>query len=697
MARDLELDTKVTGLVPVIAGLDRLAAGVDEVGDQAKQTERELSRLSREITATEAKMALLTKQFNASGDSKFVKEFGRERKSLAGLKAMNRELEQAEAKAKKTEAALLGVAKALVPGGGPSGQAITGGGKTTKGIVGSLRIPGLDLLTAIGPEGLAGLGAGVGVPVAAEAGGLAAAGGLLTAGLGGIGAGVAIAAQDKEVRDAFSMMFAHVAQDAKADARVFIDPLVRSADIFGEAWRRQEPGISKVFTNLSKSVEPLAGGLAAAVENMLPGLEKAAIASRPLLKVFSTDFLPKFGQGIGDLFDDIAASGDGAADALRDVATGTKLLLDGTGEAVKSLSELNHLLHEADTVGGLLPGTLERSTNVLKFFKATSFFGFLGALADSKKATEDAAEPADLLGEAYRALDEQAKKAAEGENKLAQFMNAASKAVRDQSQAIDDALGNLLSLEEANLAVDRTYFDLKHSIEENGKSLDSHTEKGNANRETIRQMIEVYVRAKEAAIAAAGGVLAGRDAIDKANADLRKHIDQVRAWAVALGLPKAQIDAILAGYYALLNAPAIRKSVSIGGNIVGGTGRRAVAAGGVFEHADVGTLRDAGVYPPTNPGRFMIAEPQTGGEAFIPKFGDRGRSMSILQHAANWHGADVVPRQRYRTPTAGTGGGGGGAGGGGSVAYTGPTPSGLQALFLSWLQEQIRVGYLKVS
>lgn len=57
--------------------------------------------------------------------------------------------------------------------------------------------------------------------------------------------------------------------------------------------------------------------------------------------------------------------------------------------------------------------------------------------------------------------------------------------------------------------------------------------------------------------------------------------------------------------------------------------------------AEVGLLRQAKI------GRGQLygwAEPQTGGEAFIPRHGDRARALSILSEAARWHGADLVPR-----------------------------------------------------
>jgi hypothetical protein len=65
--------------------------------------------------------------------------------------------------------------------------------------------------------------------------------------------------------------------------------------------------------------------------------------------------------------------------------------------------------------------------------------------------------------------------------------------------------------------------------------------------------------------------------------------------------------------------------------------------GGYYEHAQDGLLRDAQVYSPVMPGRYFAAEQTTGGEAFVPKFGNYGRSMNTLNHAAAWYGARVVP------------------------------------------------------
>jgi len=74
--------------------------------------------------------------------------------------------------------------------------------------------------------------------------------------------------------------------------------------------------------------------------------------------------------------------------------------------------------------------------------------------------------------------------------------------------------------------------------------------------------------------------------------------------------------------------------------------------GGVTTHARMGTLGDAQVYDPVSPARYAFAEPATGGEAFVPRHGDYGRSMSILNTAASWYGARVSSGQPTATATA---------------------------------------------
>jgi hypothetical protein len=107
----------------------------------------------------------------------------------------------------------------------------------------------------------------------------------------------------------------------------------------------------------------------------------------------------------------------------------------------------------------------------------------------------------------------------------------------------------------------------------------------------------------------------------------------------------------------------------------GPLGRNFSRWGGVYEPAADGLLRQAQIYPPISPGRYMIAEPQTGGEAFIPKHGDWGRSMSILKAAGGWLNADVIPRGRGSD--------------GASLVVNFNGPVGSRAQLENWLTESI--------
>lgn len=77
-------------------------------------------------------------------------------------------------------------------------------------------------------------------------------------------------------------------------------------------------------------------------------------------------------------------------------------------------------------------------------------------------------------------------------------------------------------------------------------------------------------------------------------------------------------------------------AVSAGTPDEGRTGRR---WGGITEHAREGLLREPKIYSAVRSGaRYAFAEPETGGEAFVPRIGNRGRSLSILSQAAGWYG-----------------------------------------------------------
>lgn len=86
---------------------------------------------------------------------------------------------------------------------------------------------------------------------------------------------------------------------------------------------------------------------------------------------------------------------------------------------------------------------------------------------------------------------------------------------------------------------------------------------------------------------------------------------------------------------------------------VGGPARwGAIVEDGVI-HAQSGHSWQAGImHSPT----IFAGERETGGEAFIPRLGNRARSLGILEEAASWYGARLVP-QGVVAPVMSAGGG----------------------------------------
>jgi TP901 family phage tail tape measure protein len=213
--------------------------------------------------------------------------------------------------------------------------------------------------------------------------------------------------------------------------------------------------------------------------------------------------------------------------------------------------------------------------------------------------------------------------------------------------------------------------DLSQALAENGHGLDINTQKGRDNMSAILDAVDAAEKAAQAKLDETGSV---QQASDTYNA----YIDQLKATLHAAHFTDDQINQLIAAYAQM--PPAVSTTVSAPGlsgalhdvehyretlrDINGKTYSATVTVythgdtnlqigpsgaaryrrwGGYYEHAQDGLLRDAQVSSPVMPARYAYAEPATGGEAFIPKFGDYGRSMDTLNHAAGWYGAQVVP------------------------------------------------------
>lgn len=215
--------------------------------------------------------------------------------------------------------------------------------------------------------------------------------------------------------------------------------------------------------------------------------------------------------------------------------------------------------------------------------------------------------------------------------------------------AFDELNGKELDWRAAQRDAEAALDDLQAALADSDGSLSIHTEKGRAAAAATDRMAEAAVTAAQKKYDETGSI---KDANDEYN----HYIGKLRDTLSQAGLTKGQIDKLIGSIAKVPSYKSTTVEVKIK-YVESGFGNSAYAQyfsggkvqlqrwGGVTEHAQVGLLRDPAIYNAVSSGaRYAFAEAATGGEAFVPKRGDYGRSMSILGTAAGWYGASVVPR-----------------------------------------------------
>lgn len=234
-------------------------------------------------------------------------------------------------------------------------------------------------------------------------------------------------------------------------------------------------------------------------------------------------------------------------------------------------------------------------------------------------------------------------KGAKGTNDLADAQANAAATGEDLLEVWGKLHGTMLNADEAMLDAKKAIDDVAESFKENGDAVAGNSEAALENRIALekaakaaaeaaqkyqenggsadgaRKIMDDFRRAAEKATGATGKE---KDAVHKLADELFKLPTQVQTTIKLKTSGMAQLERV------------INELDRLGG---------AFRWGGIT-HADVGLLRDASVYAPRSPAIYAFAEPATQGEAFVPRKGNYGRSMSVLSAAAGWYNADVVPR-----------------------------------------------------
>ncbi|MGA3524172.1 hypothetical protein [Melissospora conviva] len=271
---------------------------------------------------------------------------------------------------------------------------------------------------------------------------------------------------------------------------------------------------------------------------------------------------------------------------------------------------------------------------------------------------------------------------------LAGGMTNAVREGRSLISIFEELNGAAINFAEAEIQAEEQIDALSASLKENGLALNKQgsdfaisTEKGRENKQAMLDLIGTAAEAAQAKYEESGSV-------EQASAVYDRYIGQLRSTLRQAGMTEAQIDALIGTYARMpalketeIRAKGVHESQAAvdvlkrkidalkSKNIyVNGTvrwtaeGDLQVPGGKILErrHGGVaipmaeGGLRDAAIYPASNPPLYQFAEPETGGELFLPRRGDESRGRQLLAVAASWYGGRFIAAANGYASTSAT-------------------------------------------
>lgn len=345
----------------------------------------------------------------------------------------------------------------------------------------------------------------------------------------------------------------------------------------------------------------------------------------------------------------------GAVSKLPDPVLGTATALTGIAgvgllAGAATLKLRGHILDMAESLGGAtttagkMTGKMAGLVSIAgKATAALAALTITAQILDELDVLDKIPILRDVFGQVDTALNLNVTTA----GKAKKAYDILNKSMDEQVQTGQSLIEMWDVLNGAQVTTDKQMLEAAEAIEgltevfrENKYSMDSNTTAG------LRNIVAMEEAAKEA-VEAADAYLQQTGDIEGARNMLREYKDETVKATKATGEAKKQVEALADQLFKLPETKAVKLAVQIELNQAKQallTKLKIFAEGGVVEHAQTGLLKDAHIASAMNPAIYAYAEPQTGGEAFVPKRGNYGKSMSILSHAAGWYGADVVPQ-----------------------------------------------------
>lgn len=304
------LQMDILARVAGIQEVQRLAAAVDETGDEMRTAAGDAALLEQAIDEVSDEIAELNRELLRTGDVNVFEKIKADRSTLGMLRRMRREL----------------------------GDIGDDGDRAGRGFVSALG----DTFAAIPPRlrgaliaGVAGAAVSLSPLLGAAIGG-AVLGGV---GAGGIVGGIVSAARDTRVQGAAQDLVSQVEKPFTRIGEAFIDPLRDSLNSLARDASGFLGDLGPEIRGLAPDVRALAAGFGDMLDQLGPGIGDALEAAGPVLRAIANE-LPELGDAFSDMFSTIAEESDGAILGLTTILRLSSDLIRGVGEVVAFLSRV---------------------------------------------------------------------------------------------------------------------------------------------------------------------------------------------------------------------------------------------------------------------------------------------------------------------------------------------------------------------
>jgi hypothetical protein len=537
MADEVRLEVVSTannkGLTDAARDMKGLRSEADKLTGTLGELEDGSFSLDKAIEETREEVVQLRQELARTGDMTLFGDLRRQQTTLSNLEKIKEALEEvAEASAEVGSAAAVG---GIGAGGAQFGSSF--GSSASRGIGPAIATGIIAALVPLAPA--------IGATVAGAVAG--------TIGTGGIAGGIAMASKDARVKASAAAFGAAISQEFFRGGEVFVGPTQEALKILLRGFKDMQ--LPESFAKMAPHVTTIATGFADMGRNIMPGLNKAFDRMGPLADE-AADGLASTGDALSDFMDSVTAS-EGTREGLRTFF----FLLNGTIRGVGDTLEW---------LGNRYDEALRFTDGFAMAFEDLP--GMLGVAA--RQARENiaviTADAPHFAAKAIEATDRVTTSNAETAQSWVLIRDRIEAATRAQDAYFNAAM----AVPAANDAFQESIDSFNESLKENGRTFDSNTEKGRANREAMRDLVQGAQDIRSAMIESGQSV---------ADAD-RKYLENIATierMAAAAGVNRQELLKMAGDYFINIYRRELTNKVTFfSSNAATFDSRRGFASGG---------------------------------------------------------------------------------------------------------------------